>query len=173
VIFVILYVFLDHIFGHFVANGAGKVAIFPEFSSPQFLFDFRIPLEDGSCRCPLHPLHNIGYRIFRWKSQEDMYMIFSNLHLFYLKIIAYCDLFDALLNKITKISSQYPFAVFWSPHYVVSCVVYGMGCSSYSHAYRLSYFITNLKDNVSSPLCIAGHSRFVFRKLPGRRAAGY
>jgi hypothetical protein len=99
VILMILYVFLDHVFGHFVSNSAGKVAIFPKFSSPQFPFDLRISLEDGSCRCPLQPLDNSRYRIFRWKSQEDMYVILSNLHLFYLKIIAYCDLCDALLNK--------------------------------------------------------------------------
>ena len=151
-ILMILYVFLDHVFGHFVSNSAGKVAIFPKFSSSQFLFDLRISLEDCSCRCPFQPLDNSRYRIFRWKSQEDMYVILSNLHLFYLKIIAYGDLCDALLNKIPQISSQYPFAVFWSPHYVVSCVVYGMGCALNGHAYTLSHFTTNLKDNVSSPL---------------------
>jgi hypothetical protein len=47
---------------------------------------------------------------------------------------------------------------------VVSCVVYGMGCALYGHASTLSHFTTNSKDNVSSPLGIAGHSRFVFRK---------
>jgi hypothetical protein len=48
----ILFVSLDHIFGHFIANGTGKVSIFSELSSPQFPFHRGISLKYCSCGCP-------------------------------------------------------------------------------------------------------------------------
>jgi hypothetical protein len=70
-------------------------------------------------------------------------MVFRNLPLLYLKLITYGDLFHALAHKIPEIFSYCTFAVFGSPHYVIPRVVYGMGCSSYSHAQRLSHFAAN------------------------------
>ena len=94
-ILTILYVSFDHILAHFVANGTGKVSIFPEFPSPQFPFHFGISLKYCLCGFPLKPLHNSGYRIFRWESQEHIYLIFCHLQLFYHKLISHCDLFRA------------------------------------------------------------------------------
>ena len=129
-----------------------KIEGYPEFPSPQFPFHFGVPLKYCSRRRPLQALYHIGYRIFRRNPQKYVNMILRNLHLFYLKLMAPCDLLKALLNKFSHVSSQYPFSVPRSPHYVISCLVYGMCCSSYSHAYRLGHFAANLKDTVSSPL---------------------
>ena len=61
---------------------------------------------------PLQALYHSGYRTFRRKPKKYVNMIFRNLHLFYLKLIAYGDLFHAFGNKIPEFSSHYPFAVF-------------------------------------------------------------
>ena len=151
-ILMIAYVFLDNIFRHSVTNCAGKLAIFPELSSQQFPFHFRISLEYGAGRWPLQTLHKSKYRIFRWKTQKYMDMILRNFHLLYLKIMVHCDLWEALLNKSPKASSQYPFSVFGSPYNTISRIVYSMTCSFDSHANRLCHLNLNFKDNVSSPL---------------------
>jgi len=151
-ILMIFYVFLDNIFRHFVAHCTSKISIFPEFASPQFPFHFRIYLEYCSGRSSLQALYNIRYRIFRRKSQKYMNMIFRNFQRFYLKIMGHRYLFEALFNKIPKITSQYPFTVFRGPHDMVSRIVCSMTCPSNSHAYNLRHLNFILKDNVSSSL---------------------
>ena len=150
-VFVIFDVFLNHVFRHLVTNSSHKVAIFPELSSPQLPFHLRIVFEYLSGRYPFELMHNIGYRVFGGKPQKYMNMIFRKLHNFYLIIATNSYLLKTLLHKIPQVSSQYPFAVFRSPYYMISCIIDSMTCSSYSHADRVSYFNLNLKDNVSSP----------------------
>jgi hypothetical protein len=68
------------------------------------------------------------------------FMILSYFHCLYLKIIHDGNLLKTLLNKFTKISLQYPFAVFRGPYQMVSGIINRMTGSSDRHAGSLIDF---------------------------------
>jgi hypothetical protein len=149
--FMVLNIFFDKIFCYFVAYCPNKVTIFPKFASPQFLFDIWEDLKNLSRRSPFKALHYLRNRISGWKSQKYVYVIFSNFHCLYLKIIRRCDFFKNRLNKFSKISTQYPFPIFRRSYQMVSCIVNHMTASFNCHANILIDSKPFLKDDVSSP----------------------
>ena len=148
---VILNVFLDNIFCHFISNCANKISIFPKFPSPQFFLNFRVILEYLLGRFTLKSLHYFRYRIPRWKTQKYMNMVLCYFHSLYFKLIGDGYFFKTFFKKFSDITSQYPFSVFGSPNQMIPGIIYRMTCSSYGHAINLDYSNTFLKDNVSSP----------------------
>ncbi len=61
----VLDLFLDHVSGHFVTNCSGKVAVFPELTTPQLTSHFGIFSEDSSCAETLEAGYNISDSGFR------------------------------------------------------------------------------------------------------------
>jgi len=148
---VVLDIFFDNIFRHFVPYRSGKVSVFPKFTAPQLLFHLRVSLKNPSRTSSLQTLHDLRNRIAWWKSKKYVHMILGYFHRFNFKIIIFRNFFKTFFNKFTNVTPQYPFTIFRRPYKMISRIIYRMTCSSICHAKSLIDFQSFLKDDVSSP----------------------
>lgn len=90
----VLDISFDLIRSHSVPYGSCKISIFPEFASPQFILDLGELLEDFTCIDALEHAHYPCNGISRREAEKNMYMVHGNFHLFDLKAMVLCNLFQ-------------------------------------------------------------------------------
>jgi hypothetical protein len=123
----------NYFLGNLVPNRAGKISIFPQFTSPQFFLYFGILLKYFTRADTLEYANNFSYRIFWRKRQKYMNMIFRYFHRIYLKLKILRNLFKQLLYSLPNLSSQYPFPIFRCPNKMIRAIIYCVTRSSYRH----------------------------------------
>ena len=134
------YIFPYHLYGNFIPNSSGKIAVFPKFPSPQFFLYLRIFREYHTGTYPLQHTHHLRNTVPWWKTQKNMYMICGYLLRVYLKSMMNRYLFKYLLNPCAYLSPQYPLPVFRCLYHMIFPIIHCMACSLQYHAtcYTLS-----------------------------------
>ena len=131
---VVLYVLLNRFTGHLVANCLDKIAVLPEFPTPQLSFYLWIPAENLLRTHALDNPDDISHRILRRNAREYVYMILRYLHLFNLTVSRCQNLSKQLFYRIANLIFEYPLALFRCPYQMVSRIINRMTQTLYAHA---------------------------------------
>ena len=70
----------DHFRRNLVSHCTSKIAIVPEFSTPQAPFDLWELAKDGTGAQTLEPCHHLGNRVSRREGAKNMDMVGTDLH---------------------------------------------------------------------------------------------
>jgi hypothetical protein len=88
------------------ADSVHKISVCPKFSTPQFLFHFRMLLENLSCCQTFHHPHYLAWTHPRYALNQKMDMIFVNSNLQKTDLISFryfkTDVFQTLINCFTE-----------------------------------------------------------------------
>jgi hypothetical protein len=151
-------IFPDNFCGYFVANGAGKISIFPKLSSPQLFLYFRVLREYGADTDALQHSYHLGDTISGRKRQKNMDMVFCDLKGIYLKIMILGYLFKYLFYSISDVCSQDPLSVFRDPHQMVFGIIDCMAGSFKLHAVDIAYLSLPSAGELFIPVYKTGYS---------------
>jgi len=94
----ILDVLLDYFRCYLVPHCPHKIAVFPQFPTPKFLFQPFEFLEHLACRDALEYPHHLRNRIPGWKTYQKMHMLLPDLHRFDLNPKVSANLFEYLFK---------------------------------------------------------------------------
>ena len=119
-------IFGDGILIPMFSNSACKVAVRPEFASPQLLFHFRTAPEHLSCGKALYHRYHLGDTICRNGLHQKMHMILicANLQEFYL--VSFLDVHTHVLHNIVHMIIKYCTPIFGRKHQMVYQYCYVM-----------------------------------------------
>ena len=78
-----LNIFTDYIGGNFITNTANEVAVVPQLASPQMFSQFGKLLQRFPGRDAFHNLCHLCRRVFGWRFDKDMNVVFQHLHRIY------------------------------------------------------------------------------------------
>jgi len=127
-------IFTDYVSRNFIPNTTNKVAIVPQFSRPKLLPKLGKLLERLSCRDAFHDLYHLCRRVFWWRFNKDMHVVFHYLHCIYGHLIFFSNTPKYLLYISRNLFIQYMLPVLRYPHQMVLQIVDGMVRSSNTHA---------------------------------------
>jgi len=157
-----LNIFSYHLLGNLISYCAGKISIFPKFSTPQFFLYFRVFLEYYTRTYPLqhthHPCNAISWR----KTQKYMHMIRGNLQCVYLKFMMLCYLSKYLFCSFLYFAPQYHLPIFRCPNQMIFRIVHCMACSFKYHAFPYIITMIAFGKKLFIPAYKAGYSSFEF-----------
>ena len=149
-----------HLRGHFISNRAYKVAIPPQFSSPQLLPQLRMTTKQLPRGDTLYDLYHLAGTVFRWGQQKQVNVVSHHLKCVNLKLIALCNTLENILQAIPYRTLQNHFTVLRNPNKVVLEVVHRMLATlnrahlpytnSRIHLRRISAFLPPASWGVSS-----------------------
>ena len=116
---------LNDLGSHFIPHCPGEVAIFPEFSTPQFLLKFGEFFEQVTGRDAFENPNGLRNRVFGRKRQEKMDMIDGDFHLLDLKTEVLSNLWEESPQPLTD-RVDHMATVLGCPNQVVLCIINGM-----------------------------------------------
>jgi hypothetical protein len=123
----------DHLCRDLVTYGASKIAIFPEFSTPQAPLDLREFAKDRSGAQTLEPCDHLGDGIPWGEGTKEMDMIRTHLHLLNGNIILLGNIGKEFLYPPLHLALQHVASVLGRPDQMIERIVDSMGCSSEDH----------------------------------------
>jgi len=129
---------------YFVSHTSDKIAVVPQFSTPQWLLHLRKLLKYHPGRNTFHPLHDLGGTIARWGRKKYMHMIVHDFLGIDLKTISLGNLLRNPLQPMGHSLSQDQPPIFGTPHHLIFEIVNGSSGSLEAHASK------NIR---LSPLC--------------------
>jgi hypothetical protein len=141
----------DHLRRDLVAHGTSKIAIFPEFSTPQTPLDPWELAKDGPGTQTLEPCHDLRDRVPWRERAKDMDMVRTHFHLFNGDVILLRNIAKELLHPLLYLALQYIAPVLRRPDQVVQGIIDGMGGSSEDHT-AIVPPSTSVWQRASSPL---------------------
>ena len=101
------------------SNSASKVAIRPEFASPQLLFHFRTTPEHLSCGNAFYHRYDFGYAVCWDGLHQKMHMILICTNLQEFQLISLLDVQTDFLHHIVHMIIKYCTPIFcWKYHMV-------------------------------------------------------
>jgi hypothetical protein len=139
-VFMMTYIFFNHLTRHSVPNGPSKISIFPQFPSPQPSPQPRKLAKQLPPRKTLYDPYHLAYRVLWPKRNQQMDVFFRHLKFLYFKVISFGYLPHQLLRSL-----PYDFflknipPIFWTPDQMVPCLVNRMTRSFQTHATCLSF----------------------------------
>jgi len=154
----ILNVFPNHICRYLVSNGASKISILPQLSTPELFFHLGMLLEYDTGTNALQDPYHFGDTISGGKRQKDMDMVFCNLKGIDLKVVMYGNLFKDLFRSNSDISPQDPFSVLRGPDQMVLRIIDRMAGSFQFHAEIISYVSLPSAGELFIPVYKTGYS---------------
>ena len=129
-----LNIFTDCIGGHFITNTTNEVAVIPKFSRPELFSQLRKFLQRFSGRDTFHYLYYLCRRVFGWRFDKDMNVVFHYLHCIYGQLILFSNMTKDLLYVSRNLFIQYMLPVLRYPYQMVLQIIDGMVRPSNTHA---------------------------------------
>jgi hypothetical protein len=117
-----------------VSHCTSKIAIFPEFSTPQAPPDLWELAKDGAGAHTLAPGHHLGNRVPRREGAKNMDMVGTDLHFLNGDVLLLGNIGKEFLHPLLDLALQHVAPVLGRPHQVVQSIVDSMGCSAEDHA---------------------------------------
>src|SRR5262249_20868593 len=124
----------DHFRRDLVPYSTSKIAIFPEFSTPQAPLDPWKLAKDGPGAQTLEPGHDLRDGVPWWEGAKNVDMIWAHLHLFNGDVILFRYIGKKLLHPSLDFALQDITPVLGRPDQVIQGIVDSMGCASEDHA---------------------------------------
>jgi len=148
-------IFLNNLTSHSFSHCSDEVAITPQLTRPQSLFQrWELP-KQLSRAVTLDVAYHFADRIFRWKRKQYMNMVHRYFHLNNFKTIILTNFSNKLFRSFPDFHSlEYLFTIFWTPNQMVACVVNRMTRSFYRHASFISHVAARAyedKGDLSGP----------------------
>ena len=130
----------NHLSRYIVPYTADKIAIIPQFSTPQLLFHLRKLLKNHLSRNTFQPLHDLGRAIARWGRQKDMHMIIQYFLGINFKSIPLGNLLKNPLQPTRHSLIQDHSPIFGDPHYMIFEIVDSTSGPFETHASKNTKF---------------------------------
>src|SRR5512144_462695 len=124
----------DHLGGDLVSHRAGKIVIFPAFSTPKTPLDPGKLSKDSSSTQALESGHDLDDGIPGREGAKDMDMIWAHLHFLDGNVILLRNIGKQFPHPWLDLALQDGAPVLGRPNQVVQGIVNGMGCTSENHA---------------------------------------
>jgi len=148
----------DHICRYLVANGASKISIFPQFSSPQLFLDRRVLFEYDAGTDSLEHHYHFRDTISGWKRQKDMDVILRDLKGVYCKVVMYGNLLKDFFCSCSDVLSQDPLSVFRCLHQMIFRFIDRIACSLQYHAGSIAQLSLPSAGELFIPVYKTGYS---------------
>ena len=124
----------NHLSRDVVPYTADKIAIVPQFSTPQLLLHLRKLLKNHPSRNTFQPLHDLGETIARWGRQKDVHMIVHYFLGINFKSIPLGNLLKNPLQPTRYSLPQDHSPIFGDPHHMILMLIRPMGTEPNFHA---------------------------------------
>ena len=141
-----LQVVLDHLFCHLNYRGT-KIASRPKMSSPVTLLQMRKLLEQRAWCVAFDPLHDLARRRLRWRTHQDVHVIFTHHTLHYPDLEGLKPLAYQLSDPFRNLCGQYLVTLLRDPHKVVLNLKNRMAPVSVAHFILPESSFSDLKVN--------------------------
>ena len=136
----ILEISTNHLSRYVGPYTADKIAIVPQFSTPQLLLHLRKLLKNHPRRNTFQPLHNLGGTIARWGRQKDMHMIVHDCLGINFKSISLGNLLKNLFQPTPHSLPQNHSPIFGDPHHMIFEIVDSTSGALETHASKNTKF---------------------------------
>jgi hypothetical protein len=113
-----LKVALDHLFCHLPCRGA-KIAARPKMSAPVAFLQVRKLLKQSAGCVAFDPSHDLAWCHMRWRTHQDVHMIFTHCALHYPDLKRLTHLANQLADSFRNLRGQYLIPILRDPHKVI------------------------------------------------------
>ena len=111
-----------------------KIAIFPEFPTPEATLHAWELTKDSPGTQALEPRDDLRNRVSGWEGAKDMDMVWTHLYFLYGDVILLGNISKKLLDPLLYLALQDITAILGRPDQVIQGIVDGVGCASEDHA---------------------------------------
>src|SRR5919202_1004957 len=111
-----------------------KIAIFPEFPTPEATLHAWEFTKDGPGTQTLEPRDDLRDGVPGWEGAKDMDMVWTHLYFLYGDVILLGNISKKLLDPLLYLALQDITAILGRPDQVLQGIVDGVGCASEDHA---------------------------------------
>ena len=129
-------VLTNYLCRNFVPNTADKIAVVPQFPTPQLLFHLWKLLKNQPCRNALQGLHHLGRTVPGRSRQKDMHMVLHDFLRIDLKAIPLRYSLKNLLQSLSNGSPQNHPSIFGDPHQMVLEIINSSTSTLEAHAWK-------------------------------------